>query len=470
MIDTRVPPLKSDLENFPQHIFRAYDIRGVAELELTPEVVHDIGLALGSEVISHGGNSMVVARDGRLSGPLLVEALIEGITTTGCEVIDIGMVPTPVLYFATHVTGTNSGVMLTGSHNPKEYNGLKMVVSGQALTKEPIERLYWRIRMGDIQTGRGTKTQLDILPQYYQRIAEDVKLAKPLKIVVDAGNGVGAVTAPTVFKQLGCDVVELYCQVDGHFPNHHPDPGKPDNLQDLIAKVQQVGADLGLAFDGDADRVGVVTPQGKIIWPDRQLIVFAEDICRQNPGAPIVFDVKCSRYVGQAIEQAGGKPVMYRTGHSVIKSKMKQIGALFAGEMSGHMFFGDRWYGFDDGVYAAARLLEILANQALDADAFFAKVPEAVSTPEINIAVPDDRKFTLVDKLVQNANFTDATIIDIDGLRVEFSDGWALVRASNTTPCLVLRFEADDEAALVRIQGEFKTYILSQAPDLELLF
>ncbi len=470
MLDTRVPPLRSDLENFPQHVFRAYDIRGVAGTELSTAVVHDIGLALGSEVISQGGNSMVVARDGRLSGPELVAALKEGILTTGCNVIDIGVVPTPVLYFATHVTGTNSGVMLTGSHNPKEYNGLKMVVNGQALTQEPIERLYWRIRIGDIHTGEATEQSLDILPQYYQRIVEDVTLSQPLKIVVDAGNGVGAVTAPVLLEKLGCEVIPLYCEVDGEFPNHHPDPGKPENLVDLIAAVKTHQADLGLAFDGDADRVGVVTPQGKIIWPDRQLMAFAQAICQHNPGAAIVFDVKCSRDVARVVEQAGGTPVMYRTGHSVIKTKMKQIQALFAGEMSGHLFFADRWYGFDDGVYAAARLLEILAGQSLDADEFFAQIPEAVSTPEINIAVSDDEKFGLVERLVQCADFPGAKIIDTDGLRVEFADGWALVRASNTTPSLVLRFEADDEAALTRIQTEFKAYLLSQAADLSIPF
>ena len=470
MMDASKPQIKSNLDTFPQHIFRAYDIRGVVTNELTAEVVHDIGAALGSEVLSHGGNKMVVARDGRLSGPALVAALIEGITSTGCDVLDIGLVPTPVLYFATYTTGITSGVMLTGSHNPVDYNGLKMVIAGRSLFDDSIERLYWRVKMGDLRQGNGEVTQQDLLPAYYDKITETVTLKRPLKVVVDAGNGVGGVTAPTLFEKLGCDVVPMYCDIDGSFPNHHPDPSKPENLQELIERVKTEKADVGFAFDGDADRVGVITPQGKVIWPDRQIMLFVKHICPQFPGAPIVYDVKCSRYVAEVIKDSGGEPMMFKTGHSVIKNKMKAINAPFAGEMSGHIFFNDKWFGFDDGVYSAARLLEILAAEDQDLDALFADIPEALATPELNVAIADDRKFGFIDQLVINADFPDAEMIDIDGLRVEFADGWGLVRASNTTPNLVIRFEADTEQALQRIQQQFHDFLHTNGPDLMLPF
>lgn len=462
--------LRGDLESFPQHIFRAYDIRGITTTELTEAVVFNIGAALGSEVLSNGGNKIIVARDGRLSGPVLMEALQAGLRSTGVDVLDIGMVPTPVLYYATYVTDINSGVMLTGSHNPVDYNGLKMVVCGRSLTEDPIQRLYWRVKMGDVRQGEGQLDSQDLLPSYFQKISDTIKLERPMKIVVDAGNGIGAVTAVEVFERLGCEVIPMYCEVDGSFPNHHPDPSKPENLQELIAKVKAEKADIGFALDGDADRVGVVTPQGKIIWPDRQVMVFARDICQKQPGASIVYDVKCSRFVADVVKQAGGEPIMYRTGHSVIKNKMKQINAPFAGEMSGHLFFNDKWYGFDDGVYAAARMLEILAAQPRDADAYFAGIPEAVSTPELTVHIPDEKKFLFIDQLVKSADFDNAEAITIDGLRVEFSDGWGLVRASNTTPCIVLRFEADTEAALTRIQEKFRAFLLAHDQKLSLPF
>jgi phosphomannomutase/phosphoglucomutase len=459
-------------EHIPAHIFRAYDIRGITTNELTADVVHDIGMALGSEVQAQGGKSIIVARDGRLSGPALSEALKQGLCASGCDVIDIGIVPTPVLYFATYTLNTRSGVMLTGSHNPRDYNGLKMVVQGGTLTNEQIQSLYQRLQTQDILQGQGKVSRLDIIDAYIAAVKQSVKLKKPLKVVVDAGNGVAGELAPKLYRVLGCDVTELYCEIDGHFPNHHPDPSKPENTLELIEKVKQVGADIGLAFDGDGDRLGVVTPKGKVIWPDRQLMLYAQEVLKAHPGSTIIYDVKCSKNLGEVIKAAGGKPLMYKTGHSLIKTKLKEMKAVLAGEMSGHTFFNDKWYGFDDGLYVGARLLEILAESSEHADAIFDRIPESISTPELNIAVEESEKFRLMQKLLEDAKryFPEAKLITIDGLRVEFADGWGLVRCSNTTPVLVVRFEADSEQALWRIKTLFRDFILEKNPNLDVGF
>lgn len=443
----------------PKHIFRAYDIRGIADTELSAQVVHDIGMALGSEVLDKGERAMAVARDGRLSGPHLVAALKAGIKASGCDVVDVGMVPTPVLYFAIQHLNLKSGVMLTGSHNPAEYNGLKMVVAAKTLSDGDIQHLYARIEGRQVRQGQGQESFHAIDQAYIDIIAQQIQLKRPLKVVVDAGNGVTGDIAPRLMKALGCEVVALFCEVDGHFPNHHPDPSKPKNLADLIAAVRSHKADIGLAFDGDGDRLGVVTPKGDIIWPDRQLMLFAKDVLASHPGATILFDVKCSKNVAKVIAAAGGKPLMWKTGHSLVKAKMKEVKAALAGEMSGHIFFNDRWYGFDDGLYSAARLLAILAHESCDADAVFAEIPDSVATPEINVAIADHEKFLAVQKLIDAAEFPNANLVTIDGIRVEFADGWFLVRASNTTPCLVLRVEADSEAGLARIHGVCREYL-----------
>lgn len=464
-LHSRVPAL-------PAEIFRAYDIRGVVGQTLTPEYVYWLGRAIGSESIDADQSRVAVARDGRLSGPELMDQLIRGLCDSGCEVSDLGMVPTPVLYYATHTTEAGSGVMLTGSHNPPDYNGLKIVIAGETLSGERITGLHQRLQQGRLQEGSGSSAPLEILDHYCQRIVDDILLARPLKVVVDCGNGVGGVIAEKLLDQLGCDVISLYCDVDGSFPNHHPDPGKPENLQDLITIVKQQNADLGIAFDGDADRLGVVTPAGEIISADRLLMLFAEDIVTRNPGTDIVFDVKCTRQLPQLISRLGGRPVMWKSGHSMIKAKMRETGALFGGEMSGHLFFQERWYGFDDGLYAASRLLElisILSGSQDDINALFARHPAGWATPEINLTVGEQRKFELIDALHTSADWGDqARITSIDGIRVDYPDGWGLVRASNTTPVLVLRFEADDAAGLERIRQLFRQQLSAVAPDLEL--
>jgi len=465
-------PLHSKPSAIPAHIFRAYDIRGITTNELTADVVHDIGLALGSEVQAQGGHSIIVGRDGRLSGPTLSEALKQGLCESGCNVIDIGIVPTPVLYFATHVLDTQSGVMLTGSHNPRDYNGLKMVINGHSLTNEEIQGLYQRLQTGNVKQGAGTVIQIDVIEAYIDAVKKSVQLTRPLKIVVDAGNGVTGNLAPALYRALGCEVTELYCEVDGHFPNHHPDPSKPENTLELIEKVKQVKADIGLAFDGDGDRLGVVTPKGKVIWPDRQLMLYAQSVLQGHPGSTIIYDVKCSKHLEDVISKAGGKPLMYKTGHSLIKTKLKEIKAILAGEMSGHTFFNDKWYGFDDGMYVGARLLEILAEANEDADAIFDRIPESVSTPELNINLPEAEKFRFMQRLLDDATryFPAAKLVTIDGLRVEFNDGWGLIRPSNTTPVLVARFEADNEDALWRIKTLFRDFLLEKDPNLDVGF
>ncbi len=452
-------------------IFKAYDIRGIVGKSLTPETARQIGRALGSEALARKQKKIVVARDGRLSGPELIGALNQGIASTGMDVVNIGMVPTPVLYFATHYLGTNSGVMVTGSHNPPEYNGFKMVLGGDTLSGEDIQALKQRINNDDLENGKGTISVADVRESYLERIIGDIKLEREIKLVVDCGNGVAGELAPELFRRLGCTVEKLYCEIDGNFPNHHPDPSRPENLQELIEAVQSgEGIDVGLAFDGDGDRLGVVTPAGEIIWPDRQLILLARALLADNPGAEIIYDVKCSRTVEAAIRKAGGKPTMWKTGHSFIKKKLKESGALLAGEMSGHIFYQERWYGFDDGLYTAARLLELLSRDQRSPTDVFADLPDTINTPELNIHFEEGEHHAVIKKLVAAANFPDATITTIDGLRADFNDGFGLVRASNTTSVLVLRFEGDTEAALTRIQSAFRELIQQVVPDAELPF
>lgn len=457
-------------DQIPAHIFRAYDIRGVVTNELTADVVHDIGLAIGSKAQEMGEKTVIVGRDGRLSGPELIQALKQGLMNSGVNVIDVGMVPTPVLYYATKVLESNSGVMLTGSHNPANYNGLKMVIAGKTMAGDDIQDLLQRLQADNLKSGSGSESSHELLDQYADRVREDVNLQKPLKVVVDCGNGVTGVLAPELIESLGCEVIPLFTEVDGNFPNHHPDPSKPKNLEDAIAAVQEHKADIGLAFDGDGDRLGVVTPSGKTIWPDRQMMLFARDALEKKPGSIILYDVKCTKNLADVITQAGGEAIMCATGHSLVKKKIAETGASLAGEMSGHIFFNDTWYGFDDALYTAARLLNILAKDARSTDEIFDALPDSITTPELNIDVADDRKFDLINTLQANADFSDATIITIDGLRVEFEDGWALVRASNTTPCFVTRFEADSTEALARIQSRFREFLLQYASDLILPF
>ena len=448
-------------------LFRAYDIRGVVGSGgLSVESVRAIGRAIGSEAAARDCAQIVVGRDGRLSSPELADALIDGLCATGREVIDIGRVPTPVTYFATYHLQTGSGVEVTGSHNPPDYNGLKIMLGGETLSGSAIADLHRRITEGDLVDGKGTARRQDVLIDYVDRIAGDVTLHRPLKVVVDCGNGVAGEVGPLVLRSLGCEVRELYCDIDGTFPNHHPDPSDPANLVDLIAAVREDGADVGLAFDGDGDRLGVVDANGKIIWPDRQMMLFAMDILSRQPGADIIFDVKCSAHLARIITDNAGVPVMWRTGHSLIKAKLKESGAPLAGEMSGHIFFNDRWDGFDDGIYAAARLLEILSMDPRSSSEIFAELPETVSTPEIKVHLQEGEPPRVIEALVARARFPEARVTTIDGLRVDFPDGWGLVRASNTTPCLVLRFEADTQAALDRIRDEFRSMITAVRPDL----
>lgn len=438
-------------------IFRAYDIRGVVTDTLTPEVVHEIGRAFGSLCHERGIETAVVARDGRLSGPALIDALSSGIASTGTNVINIGMVPTPVLYFATFHLKTGTGIMVTGSHNPPEYNGLKMMVDGDALFGDGITALYERLQAGNLHEGNGEQTSQDILDAYLGEITDGIKLNRPVKIAYDCGNGVAGAAAPQLFDALGCESTAMFTEVDGNFPNHHPDPAKLENLEDLIKAVKENKAEVGLAFDGDGDRVGVVDNNGNVIWPDRQMVLFAQDVLSRNPGARIIYDVKCSKVLPDAISAAGGEPDMWKTGHSFIKARIKETGALLGGEMSGHLFFKERWYGFDDALYAAARLLEILSNTDKSASDIFDAIPNSINTPELNVKFEEDgAHHEFIEAFAKNASFDDAKLTTIDGVRADFSDGWGLVRASNTTPSLVIRFEADTDAAMERIQTLFR--------------
>ncbi|HSN47054.1 MAG TPA: phosphomannomutase/phosphoglucomutase [Casimicrobiaceae bacterium] len=451
-------------------IFKAYDIRGVVGKTLTAPVVHAIGQALGSLARERGRDTLVVGRDGRLSGPELAAALADGIRAAGADVVDVGMVATPMTYFAAQHLGTQCSVMVTGSHNPPDYNGLKMVIDGTTLSGDDIQALRTRIEAGAFARGEGSYRTHDIGPAYLGRILDHVRLARPLKIAIDCGNGVAGAYAPALFRGLGCAVTEMYCEVDGRFPNHHPDPSQPKNLVDLIATVAAGGHDLGLAFDGDGDRLGVVTRDGHVIYPDRQLMLFAADVLAREPGATIIYDVKSTRHLGPWIRRHGGQPLLWKTGHSLVKAKMKETGAALAGEMSGHTFFKERWYGFDDGLYAGARLLEILSRHP-DPSAVLDSLPDAVSTPELNVACAEGEHHALIAGLGASAEFPGATeVVRIDGLRVEYPDGFGLARASNTTPVIVLRFEADDAPALARIQGEFRRVLAAAKPGIVLPF
>jgi phosphomannomutase/phosphoglucomutase len=461
--------MTDEIQAAPASIFRAYDIRGIVDDTLTEPAVEAIGRAIGSEAATRGESTVVVARDGRLSGPRLQAALTRGLNAAGRDVIDIGMVPTPVLYFATHVLdGTASGVMVTGSHNPPDYNGFKIVLAGETLSGDAITALHTRITTGDLTEGAGSVREVDVRNAYLARILSDVRLARPLKAVVDCGNGVAGELGPALVEKLGAETLPLFAEIDGTFPNHHPDPGKPENLVDLIRAVKESGADIGLAFDGDGDRLGVITPSGRLIYPDHLMMAFAEDMLERNPGAKVIFDVKCTGNLARVIDEAGGEPEMWRTGHSLIKARMKETGALLAGEMSGHIFFKERWYGFDDGLYGAARLLEILSRQDLDADAFFDRYPQDIGTPEINVTVTDETKFDLVARLAREGDFGEEGVkTTLDGIRVDYPDGWGLCRASNTTPVLVLRFEGKNEAALERIKAQFAAALARVAPELD---
>jgi phosphomannomutase/phosphoglucomutase len=451
--------------NLPAEIFRAYDIRGIAGHTLTPEVVRAIGRALGSMA-----PQFAVGRDGRHSGPALAEALAQGMSASGAAVIDLGMAPTPVTYFAAHHLGCGSCVSVTGSHNPPDYNGLKMVVEGHTLSGDEIQDLRRRIERGEFRSGTGERRRADILDAYVERIAGDVKLTRPMRIAVDCGNGVAGMIAPRLFRRLGCEVEELFCDVDGSFPNHHPDPSRPENLADLIRTLRAGNAEIGLAFDGDGDRLGVVTKDGEIIFPDRQLMLFAADVLSRNPGAQIIYDVKSTRLLAPWIERHGGRPLIWKTGHSLIKAKLRETGAPLAGEMSGHTFFKERWYGFDDAMYAGARLLEILSRSA-DAGAALKQLPNAPSTPELNWKLAEGEPHALVARLQASRPFPRAkSVLTIDGVRAEYADGFGLARASNTTPVIVLRFEAETAAGLERIQKEFRAALQPLKPDAPLPF
>ena len=450
--------------NIESSIFKAYDIRGVVGTSLTIEGVKSIGKAIGSQV--RNGKAICVGRDGRLSGPSIVSALIDGLISAGADVIDIGQVTSPALYFATHELETGNGVMVTGSHNPPEYNGLKIVLDGHAIYGDQILNLLKRIHEQDFVVGNGQVSSTDISERYTTRIHSDIQLSRPMKISIDCGNGVAGMYATKIFKSIGCDVRELFCDVDGTFPNHHPDPSKPENLRDLIKDVAEGESELGLAFDGDADRLGVVTQQGEIIYPDRLMMMFADDLLTRHKNAEVIYDVKCSRDLGRRIKEHGGRPKMWKTGHSLIKAEMKACNILLGGEMSGHFFFKERWYGFDDGIYAGARLLEYLSKQSSLAQTFN-DLPNAFSTPELQIQCKEGENFTITEQLKTSDSFSNAEDkLTMDGIRVEYKDGFGLARASNTTPTIVLRFEADTIPALKRIMGEFKQAIAILAPHL----
>lgn len=454
----------------PAEIFKAYDIRGIVGVTLTVPHVQLIGRAIGSAAAERGLKQVVFGRDGRLSGPELGQALVQGLREAGMDVIDVGMVPTPVLYYAAYELTGGTGVVLTGSHNPPQYNGIKMMLGGDTLSGEAITALHTRIVQQKLASGAGSYTTQSVTKAYLDRILGDVKIKRPLNVVIDCGNGVAGAVAPLLFKSLGCQVTELFCEVDGTFPNHHPDPSKPENLRDLIAMVKSKRADVGLAFDGDGDRLGVVASDGKIIYPDRLMMLFATDVLSRNHGAQIIYDIKCSNNLTKVIWEKGGEPLMWKTGHSFIKAKMKQSGALLAGEMSGHIFFKERWYGFDDGLYSGARLLEILANDLRKSNVVFAGYPDSVSTPELNVAMKEGEQHKFVEELMTRADFGDANVTMIDGIRADYADGWGLVRASNTTPVLVLRFEGQTEAGMKRVQQVFKQQMLAVKGDLKLPF
>jgi phosphomannomutase len=449
-------------------IFKAYDIRGIVPATLTEEVAEALGRAFGTFARREGESAVAVGRDGRLSGPSLSAALVRGLVASGIDVIDVGMVTTPMLYFAAN-TLCNSGIQVTGSHNPKDYNGFKMVLAGRAIYGDEIQALRQMMETAgwDQPAAPGKVRNINVLAPYRDRIRNEIKLARPLKIVVDCGNGVAGASAPGIFRAVGCEVIEMYSEVDGNFPNHHPDPSKPENLRDLIAKLKETGADLGLAFDGDGDRLGIITREGNNIYPDRQMMLFAQDVLSRVPGGTILFDVKCTQRLAPAIVAAGGQPLMYKTGHSLIKAKMKEVNSPLGGEMSGHIFFKERWYGFDDGTYAGCRLLEILSRHA-DPSKVLNDLPTSFSTPELNVKCEEGEPHRVVDALVKKASFPSAQVSTIDGLRVDWQDGFGLIRASNTTPVLVLRFEGHTQEAMHRIEGEMLALLRSVKPEAQI--
>ncbi len=451
-----------------KEIFRAYDIRGIVDETFTADNIYTIGKAIGSENLDRGLNVIAVGRDGRLSGPTLLRALIEGILSSGCNVTNVDEVTTPILYYAAVNTVSQSGAMLSGSHNPPNYNGIKIVIGGETLYGDAIQKLYQRIIDKNLKSGAGKVEQMEVIDNYLKRIISDVKVSRPLKVVIDCGNGVGGKVAPKLFREFGCEVTELYCEIDGSFPNHHPDPSVPKNLEDLITTVKAKQADVGFAFDGDADRVGVVTDKGEAIAADRLLMFFAMDFLNRYPGTIIPFDVKCTRHLADQITKHGGVPLMYKTGHSLIKAKMKESGALLAGELSGHMFIKERWFGFDDGVYVAARFAEIMTKGKKTCSELFAELPNSVNTPELKIAVPEAEKFQFMEKIVQNAKFPGGKVNTIDGIRVDYDHSFGLVRPSNTSPYLIMRFEGDTKEDLARIQYLFKEELLKLNPKLQL--
>ncbi|MET3118568.1 phosphomannomutase/phosphoglucomutase [Undibacterium sp. GrIS 1.8] len=449
-------------------IFKAYDIRGIIDKTLDADVAYLIGQAFGSAALAKGEQTVVIGRDGRLSGPDLIKALASGLQATGVNVIDLGIVATPMVYFGTNTLGAASGIMVTGSHNPPDYNGFKMVLAGEAIYGDAIQSLYQAIVNKDFRQGSGSYKTHDIKAAYLERIISDVKLARPIKIVIDCGNGVAGAFAGDLYRGMGCEVTELFCEVDGNFPNHHPDPAHPENLQDLIRALQSGDAEIGLAYDGDGDRLGVITKDGQIIYPDRQLMLFAEDVLTRNPGAQILYDVKCTRHISAWVKARGGVPLMWKTGHSLVKAKLRETGSPLGGEMSGHVFFKDRWYGFDDGMYAGARLLEILSKVS-DMTATLNSLPQSDSTPELQLQLEEGENFAIIAQMQKNADFPGADeIITIDGLRVEYPDGFGLARSSNTTPVIVMRFEAENPAALARIQTALKQAVLAVKPDAQL--
>lgn len=451
-------------------IFRAYDIRGLVDSQLTDDVFYTLGFAIANRLQALARESIYVARDGRLSSERFACALVRGLLDSGIDVLDIGAVATPVMYYATHQQGIDSGLMVTGSHNPAEYNGLKMVLAGTTLAHADIEIIRDLAASGKMMHGEGTYRSQDMMPSYLQRILQDVTLKRSLKVVVDCGNGIAGATIPKALTDLGCEVIPLYCEVDGRFPNHHPDPTVEENLEDLKQWVERYQADLGLAFDGDADRLGIITDQGEIIWPDRLMMLLSKSILERNQGATIVFDVKCSKHLSEVIDSAGGVAKMCPTGHSVVKRIMKEENAALAGEMSGHIFFKDRWYGFDDALYSACRLLELISQSSETIGEQFSIIPNSVNTPELKIPIPEEEKFGFMQRFIEQSRFQDGRLIRIDGLRVEFSNGWGLIRASNTTPCLVLRFEAENLASLESIQATFKAELLSLNRALQIPF
>ena len=451
-------------------VFRAYDIRGVVEAELDESAYYTIGRALAMRLYALERDTIFVARDGRLTSEKLARALIEGLLASGIQVIDLGMAATPVMYFATHAQGIDSGLMVTGSHNPANYNGIKMVLAGKTSVHSDIDALYALVESRQFRDGRGKLTSHNILPEYQQRITQDIVVERPLKVVVDCGNGIAGPIVPAVLRSLGCEVIPLYCEVDGRFPNHHPDPSVEANLVDLQQAVFANQADIGLAFDGDADRLGVVTDKGEVIWPDRLMMYYAQHLLARVPGATIAFDVKCSTHLMKVIQEAGGVAKMCPTGHSIVKSVMTESNAALAGEMSGHLFFKDRWYGFDDALYSACRLLELISQSLETSSEQFARIPDSVNTPEIKIPISDEKKFAFMTAFCEKATFPEGEIITIDGIRVEFPFGWGLIRASNTTPCLVARFEAIDESSLKAIQALFRGELLKIDTSLLLSF